>query len=161
MDDYDVVVLDERNALPGVPPPMRHARPVAMTRVPAARPWPPRPYYPAPAPPPAPYYRPASPRQVVIVQQRPSLLAGIDLGDVVEHGVNLLAALQSLPAAPTITGDPSKDVGNMILYQESLADHAKSDERVRTFGGLVAQVVKVLVKNSQARSGVSAYPTGG
>jgi hypothetical protein len=147
MDEYDVMVVDERNALPAM------RRPTAMTRVHAGRPWPPRPYY----PPPAPYYRPPPQQRPIVIVQRPSLLAGIDLGDVVEHGVSLLAAMQSLPGAPTITGDPGKDVGNMILYQESLADHAKSDERVRTFGALVAQVVKALVKNSQQRSSV-AYP---
>lgn len=147
---YPVVVEvddDERNAAPVM------RRPMAMTRVP--RPWPqPRPYPTAPV-----YQRPAS-RPVVIVQRQPSLLAGIDLGDVVEHGVTLLAALQSLPDAPTVTGDPSRDVGNMILFQEALGDHAKADERVRAFGNLVAQVVRVLTKNAQQRSGGYAVAGG-
>jgi hypothetical protein len=91
---------------------------------------------------------------VILVQRQPSLLSGIDLGEVIEQGTTLIAAMQSLPDAPTVTGDPSKDVGNMILFQESLADHAKSDERVRAFGGLVAQIVKVLVKNAQQRGTV-------
>ena len=146
-DDFDVVLLDERNA----PPPMR--RPVAMAR-PAARPWPPQPARAYPA-----AYPAAFPRQrpMVIVQRQPSLLSGIDFGEVVEQGVTLLAAMQSLPDAPAVTGNPAKDVGNMILYQEALSDHAKSDERVRAFGGLVAQVVKALVKNAQQRG----YAIGG
>jgi hypothetical protein len=134
------VMIVERNAV--APPPMMRSQP----RV--ARPWPPRVY-------PAPYYRPPYPpqRPVVIVQRQPSLLSEIDLGEVIAQGTTLIAAMQSLPDAPQVTGDPSKDVGNMILYQESLADHAKSDERVRAFGGLVAQIVKMVVKNAQPRVG--------
>lgn len=146
-EDFDMMLVDERNAV--VSPPVRRP-PVAMTRV--ARPWPPAPVRGYPAP----YYRQPYARPVVIVQRPPSLFAGIDLGEVVEQGVTLLAAIQPLPDAPTVTGDPAKDVGNMILYQESLADHAKSDERVRAFGGVVAQVLKVLVKNAQQRATVGA-----
>ena len=141
--DYDVVVLDERNA-----PPVR--RPPHMITRPAVRPWPrtvrKRAYYTSPN------FRPMPPpRPTVVVQRQPSLLDDIDFGEIVDQGVTFLAAMQSLPAAPSVTGDPSKDVGNMILYQEALGDHAKSDERVRAFGGLVAQAVKVLVKNAQQR----------
>lgn len=147
MEDYDVVLLDERNAR--IPPPVR----TQGTRVPApARPWPPQPARPYPAyaapPYPAPY-----PRPMVIVQRAPSLWSQIDFGEVVEQGVTLLAAMQSLPDAPTVTGEVAKDVGNMILYQEALSDHAKSDERVRAFGGLVAQVVKALAANARQQRG--------
>jgi len=150
-DDFDVVMMDERNA-----PPVR--RPIAMGR-PVARPWPPQPARAYPAAYPSAYPSAMQRQRPMIIMQRPqpSLLAGIDFGEVLEQGVTLLAALQSLPDAPTVTGNPAKDVGNMILYQEALSDHAKSDERVRAFGGVVAQVVKALVKNAQQRG----YSIGG
>ena len=53
----------------------------------------------------------------------------------------VFAALQSLPAAPVATGDVETDVGNLILYQGALAQHAKRDEQVRTLGSLVAKLV--------------------
>lgn len=146
MEDYELE-FDERNA----PPPQRRIGPPVRVMT---RPWPQqqqmqRPYYAAP---PA-YYRPPQ-RPVVIVQRQPSLLAGLDFGSIIEQGVTLLAAMQPLPDAPPITGSANKDVGNMILYQESLSDHAKSDERVRAFGGVVAKVVSVLLKNAQQRGGI-------
>lgn len=163
MNDYDVVLLDERNAV--VPPPMAGTGTRVPVRAPA-RPWPPqapRPYpaYPAPAygaPYPAPAYGAPYGRPMIVVQRAPSLWSQIDFGEIVEHGVTLLAAMQSLPDAPTVTGEVAKDVGNTILYQEALADHAKSDERVRAFGGLVAQVVKALANNARQQRG---YGIGG
>jgi len=158
MDDQDVYFVDdERNAI--VARPSAWGRPPAMMRPrPAPRPWP------VPVQAARPYYYPPAPQRppVVIVQRPPSLFAGIDLGEVVERGVNLVAAWQSLPSAPTVSGDPSKDVGNMILYQEALADHAKTDERVRAFGGLAAQVVKVVAKNvAQQRAAFGPMNFGG
>lgn len=155
MDDYDVVLLDERNA---VPPPLAGTGTRVPARVPA-RPWPPQPMRPYPAYPAPAYGAPMPrPRPMIIVQRSPSFWSQIDFGEVVEQGVTLLAALQSLPDAPTVTGEVAKDVGNTILYQEALADHAKSDERVRAFGGLVAQVVKALVNNARQQRG---YAIGG
>src|SRR4051794_14744480 len=115
MDEYnEVLILDARNA----PPPMRSPPPVMMTR-PPARPYPPaptQPYYQQPT-----YYRPMPPmppqRPVVILQRPPSILDGIDWGAVVEQGTTLLAAVQGLPDAPTVTGKVGNDVANMIVYQ--------------------------------------------
>jgi len=146
-DDFDVVLVDERNAV--VPPPRR---PPAMMR-PVARPWPPQPVrYPQQYPQ---QFAPTFPRQrpMIIVQRQPSFLAQFDFGEVVEKGVTLLAAIQPLPEAPTVTGSPGKDVGNMILYQEALGTHAKANERFRAFGDVFAQVVKALVKNAQQPRG--------
>ena len=44
-------------------------------------------------------------------------------------------------AAPIATKETSTDVGNLILFQGALAQHAKRDEQVRTLGSLVARLV--------------------
>ncbi len=62
-------------------------------------------------------------------------------GQVVDMVAQLFAVLQPLPTAPTATRDAGTDVGNLILYQGALAQHAKRDEQVRTLGSLVGKVV--------------------
>lgn len=82
-------------------------------------------------------------RQVVFAQpERTTILGGLAIGQIIEMATQLLAALQPLPAAPIATADVSKDVGNMVLYQTALANHAKRDEQLRTLGSLVGQLVK-------------------
>ncbi len=142
----DVYFVDERNAM-----------------VPAPRPMPPRQMYGAPPgmrPWPIAQRAPYGPRVVVV--QRPSPFANVDVGELVERGVGAFAALQSLPDAPTVCGDPTKDVANMIVYQEALAKHTKADERFRAFGGLAAQFVKVFLKSNQRAPFAGAgYSFGG
>jgi hypothetical protein len=70
-----------------------------------------------------------------------TLLGKLTTGQVVEMVAQIFAALQSLPAAPVATKDPSTDVANLILFQNALAQHAKRDEQVRTLGSLVAKLV--------------------
>jgi hypothetical protein len=70
-----------------------------------------------------------------------TLLGKLTTGDVVSMVAQIFAALQPLPAAPVATSDASTDVGNLIMYQGALAQHAKRDEQVRTLGGLVAKLV--------------------
>ena len=70
-----------------------------------------------------------------------TLFGKLTTGQVVELVAQLFAALQPLPAAPVATRDASTDVGNLILFQGALAQHAKRDEQVRTLGGLVARLV--------------------
>ena len=70
-----------------------------------------------------------------------SLLGRLTTGDVIELVAQALAALQSLPAAPVATRDAGTDVGNLILFQGALAQHAKRDEQLRTLGNLVAKLV--------------------
>ena len=53
----------------------------------------------------------------------------------------LFAALQPLPAAPVPTRNGDTDSGNLILFQDALAKHAKRDEQVRMVGGLVARLI--------------------
>ncbi len=61
-----------------------------------------------------------------------SLKLGLIL-DVVAQG---LAAMASLPTAPSMTGEGRTDAVNMVKYQEALAQHAKRDEQIRTVGAL-------------------------
>ena len=63
-------------------------------------------------------------------------------GEMIDTGIQLLAALQALPAAPTAQGDASTDVENLMTYQGALAEHAKRDERLRTLGTLLVRVLK-------------------
>jgi hypothetical protein len=68
-------------------------------------------------------------------------LGNVSLGTLVEMGTAGFAALQDLPAPPVATDDVATNVQNLITYQNALAQHAKRDERVRTFGSLVGKLV--------------------
>ena len=70
-----------------------------------------------------------------------SLLGRLSTGHVVDMVAQIFAALMPLPAAPVATSDPATDVGNLILYQSSLAQYAKRDEQVRTLGNLIVKLV--------------------
>jgi len=70
-----------------------------------------------------------------------SILGKLTTGQIVDMIAQVWAALQSLPAGPVATGEAGTDVGNLILYQGALAQHAKRDEQVRTVGSLVARLV--------------------
>ena len=89
-------------------------------------------------------YLPPRPMPVYAAPPQPTaatLLGKLTTGQIVEMVAQVFAALQSLPAAPVATKDPSTDVANLILFQNALAQHAKRDEQVRTLGGLVAKLV--------------------
>jgi hypothetical protein len=70
-----------------------------------------------------------------------SILGKMTTGQVIDMVAQIFAALMPLPAAPVATADASTDVGNLILYQGSLAQYAKRDEQVRTLGNLVTKLV--------------------
>jgi hypothetical protein len=70
-----------------------------------------------------------------------SLFGGMTSGQVIELIGQGFAALQSLPTPPTTTGDTATDIGNLGLYQTALANHAKSDERIRTLASLAARLL--------------------
>ncbi|MBX3156776.1 MAG: hypothetical protein KF773_12290 [Deltaproteobacteria bacterium] len=70
-----------------------------------------------------------------------TLFGKLTTGQVVEMVAQLFAALQPLPSSPIATKDTSTDVGNLILYQGAIAQHAKRDEQIRTLGNLVGKVV--------------------
>jgi len=137
MDDDDILIDDgdPRNARVRV---VRHQAPLRPGTYPqrsqAYRPV--RPYQPTPMyhPAYAAQYQPAP----VIVQQQKRVL-DMPTGEVLALAAQAFAALQPLPAAPTVLGKADDDVSNLITYQSALATHAKRDEQLRTIGALVAK----------------------
>jgi len=67
---------------------------------------------------------------------------GLSTGNLINAAAQVLAAMTSLPPAPKGSGDPAKDVVDLIEYQTLLAQHAKRDEQLRTVGSLVASFVR-------------------
>jgi hypothetical protein len=117
------------NRLPGVTPAATAPVPVGARTVyvqPAAAPM---------------YYRPPAYQAPMAQGTLGGLLGNLTAGTLVELVAQAIAALQSLPAAPVATKDVGTDVGNMILFQNALAQHAKRDEQLRTIGHLVAKLV--------------------
>ena len=154
--DYDVIYVgDERNAVikdhraprrpgtssggwrPGVPPRTvvvpPGARPTVITGGSSATGWY-RPDY-------MPNYYMASPYAAA---PEPSFASrfGMTTGELIDMGIQLLAALQPLPGAPTAQGEVGVDIDNLMTYQGALWQHAKRDEQLRTLGGLLARVLK-------------------
>ena len=135
MDEYaDIYYVDARNAdhRTTQAAPMVGGRPMTVpvgTRTvyvqPTAQPY----YYRAPA------------QSALAAGTLGGLLGNLTAGTLVELVAQGIAALQSLPAAPVATKDTATDVGNMILFQSALAQHAKRDEQLRTIGHLVAKLV--------------------
>lgn len=145
MEDYaQIYWLDPRNAdsrdhrsqggtsgwRPSGPVVRSPGQPTAVIRYPTTA-------YPAPHYPAAVY-----PPQPVAVMQPATYLGGFTVGQIIDIAAQALAALQPLPAAPVATSDVSTDVGNMILYQTAIAQHAKRDEQLRTLGSLISKLVK-------------------
>ena len=100
---------------------------------------PPPAYYGGPAYGPPAYAQPAYPWQ----QQPPAAPPIVDrftgslkLGLILDAAAQALAAMASLPTAPPMSGEGRTDATNMVKYQESLAQHAKRDEQIRTIGAL-------------------------
>ncbi len=135
--DYDVIYTDdERNAdhrrrpgrRPGgsrtgfVPP---GARPTVITGGGSYRPLPAQhmPYYP--------------PQQAGVASR-----FGMTTGELIDTGIQLLAAITPLPAAPVSQGETSVDIDNLMTYQGALWQHAKRDEQLRTLGGLLVRILK-------------------
>lgn len=70
-----------------------------------------------------------------------ALLGRLTLPMLIEMAAQGFAALQSLPPSPNPTQETATNVQNMILYQRALAEHAKRDEQIRTFGNLAARLL--------------------
>lgn len=87
------------------------------------------------------YYRPAFYPQQQFGDSFASRF-GMTTGELIDTGIQMLAAIQSLPAAPTAQGEASVDVENLITYQSALWQHAKRDEQLRTLGGLLARILR-------------------
>lgn len=71
-----------------------------------------------------------------------SLFGNMHAGQVIGLIAEALAAFRSLPAAPVSTKDIGTDIANGITYDTALAQHAKTDEQIRTIGHLVARLVR-------------------
>lgn len=84
------------------------------------------------------YYAPPLPQQ-----QSPfgTLFGRLTAGQAIELVTQIFAALQPLPAAPVPTRNSDTDSGNLILFQDAIAKHAKRDEQVRTVGNLISKLM--------------------
>jgi hypothetical protein len=67
---------------------------------------------------------------------------GMTTGELIDTGIQLLAAITPLPAAPTAQGEAGTDVENLMTYSGALAQHAKRDEQLRTLGNLLVRILK-------------------
>ena len=67
---------------------------------------------------------------------------GMTTGELIDTGIQLLAAIQPLPAAPTAQGEAGTDIENLMIYNGALAQHAKRDEQLRTLGNLLVRILK-------------------
>jgi hypothetical protein len=88
------------------------------------------------------YGYPSSP---MFVAQQPASFAsrfGMTTGELIDTGIQILAALMPLPASPLAQGDARVDVENLVTYQTALATHAKRDEQLRTAGTLLVRILK-------------------
>jgi len=67
---------------------------------------------------------------------------GLTTGELIDMGIQAIAAIQSLPAAPVAQGETNVDLENLMTYQSALWQAAKRDEQLRTLGGLLARILK-------------------
>ena len=59
-------------------------------------------------------------------------LNSVNMGSLVDLIGQGFAAIRTLPTPPTASGESGTDVANLTLYQTALAEHAQTDERIRT-----------------------------
>jgi hypothetical protein len=64
-------------------------------------------------------------------------------GLIIDAVAQTLAAFAPLPPAPEPTGEVGIDQANSITYLAALAQHAKTDEKVRT----VSKIIQLFVRN--------------
>ena len=140
MDEADIYYIDTRNADPVVvsrttggvrpvlPPGTRVIRPQATAY--GNRAYMQNPY--------GPYGSPYGGPQSALAS---NLFGGMTGGQLIDLVAQVFAALMPLPAQPVATADATTDVGNLILYQGSLAQYAKRDEQIRTLGNLVTKLL--------------------
>lgn len=68
-------------------------------------------------------------------------LNAVNIGMLVDLIGQGFAAVRSLPTPPTTSGDGSTDVANLTLYQQALAEHAQTDERIRTAVHIIGKLL--------------------
>jgi hypothetical protein len=69
------------------------------------------------------------------------LFGGVNIGQLIDLVGQGFAAIRSLPAAPTSTGEVGTDVANLTTYQQALAEHGKLDEQIRTGVHIIARLL--------------------
>lgn len=86
----------------------------------------------------------SSPQDQPQVFGQPSIAArfGMTMGELLDTGLQLFAAINGLPAAPVSQGETGVDTENLVIYQTALANHAKRDEQIRTLGTLLVRILK-------------------
>lgn len=130
------------------PAPIMYPAPPPVQTYPLTPLYPVRPPYPAvPSYPPSGYPYGVPPEAYLPpYEMRPPINVGKVLR-IVGVAVDCLgagiAALMPLPDAPQILGQQPTDDENMKRYQEGLAQHAKTDERIRTFAKIVREALSV------------------
>ena len=141
MNQYDVMYIDDGRNADHRAPTRWSSRPSSPTVVvpPSQRPTVIYPRQNTPAtmygPPYGPY--PVSYGTPQVLYGPPSSFAsrfGMSTGELIDSAIQILAAIQPLPAAPVAQGDSGLDVENLVTYQGALATHAKRDEQLRTLG---------------------------
>jgi hypothetical protein len=68
-------------------------------------------------------------------------LNSVNIGSLVDLIGQGFAAIRSLPTPPTSSGDGGTDVANLVLYQQALAEHGKSDEQIRTAVHIIGKLL--------------------
>jgi hypothetical protein len=68
-------------------------------------------------------------------------LNNVNIGTLIDLVGQGFAAIRSLPTPPTSSGDAPTDVANLTLYQTALAEHAKSDEQIRTAVHIIGKLL--------------------
>ena len=71
-----------------------------------------------------------------------SLFGNLPAGQIIAMVAEALAAFRALPAAPVSTKDIATDIANGVVYDTALAQHAKTDEQIRTIGHLIGRLVR-------------------
>ena len=139
MQENDIYVVDTRNADHRTPqqgaPWFRPNQPIrTMTAQPLTQV-----YSPAPAP------QPQHPQVIYAYPPQHTGAAHVfgkmSAGQLIDLVAQVFAALMPLPAKPVATSDAGTDVGNLILFQDALAQYAKRDEQVRTLGNIVTKLL--------------------
>jgi hypothetical protein len=88
-----------------------------------------------------PQYYPAQPQ---FYPQAPSIASrfGMTTGEMIDTGVQVLAAIMPLPIAPLAQGETQTDLENLMTCQGAVATHAKRDEQLRTLGNLLVRILR-------------------
>ena len=68
-------------------------------------------------------------------------LNAVNIGTLVDLIGQGFAAVRALPTPPTASGDGGTAVANLTLYQTALAEHAQTDERIRTAVHIIGKLL--------------------